>query len=72
MNLSFHLDAGRYPVRMRWFLAAAWVLIVAKCGLIAWAIDHWQVPIRPAWLIVPTLLFAALATVIWFGADEEA
>lgn len=54
---------------MRWFLAAAWVLIVAKCVLVAWAIDRWQVPIRPAWLIVPTLLFAALATVIWFRAD---
>lgn len=71
MNLSFHLSEGRYPTRMRWFLTAAWVLIVAKCVLVAWAIDRWQVPIRPAWLIVPTLLFAALATAVWFGADEE-
>jgi hypothetical protein len=71
MNLTFPLDESRYPVRMRWFLAAAWVLILTKCAVIAWAIERWQVPIRPAWLIVPTLLFAMLATAIWFGAHEE-
>lgn len=56
---------------MRWFLAVAWVLILAKCAVVAWAIDHWSVPIRPAWIIVPTLIIATLATSIWFGADED-
>ena len=71
MNLSFHLDETRYPVRMRWFLAGAWVLILAKCALISWVIDRWNVPIHPAWIIAPTLMIATLATSIWFGADEE-
>ncbi len=70
MNLSFHLDEGRYPVRMRWFLVGAWAVILAKCALVWWAIGHWNVPIHPAWVIGPTLLLAALATGIWFGADE--
>lgn len=55
---------------MRWFLAGAWVLILAKCVAVAWAIDHWSVPIHAAWVVVPTLLIAILATGIWLGADE--
>lgn len=56
---------------MRRFLVGAWVLILAKCAAVAWAIDHWNVPINPAWIIAPTLLIAALATGVWFGADED-
>jgi hypothetical protein len=29
------------------------------------------VPIAPAWIIAPTLVFAALATVFWFAHREE-
>jgi len=25
-------------------------------------IAHWQIPIHPGWVIVPTLIFAALVT----------
>ncbi|WP_415908371.1 hypothetical protein [Oleiharenicola sp. Vm1] len=71
MNLSFHLDEARYPIRMRWFLAGAWLLILAKCAAVAWAIDHWNVPIHAAWVIVPTLLIATLATGLWLGAGDE-
>lgn len=66
-----HLDESRYPVRMRWFLAAAWIVILAKCALVWWAIAHWQVPVHPAWVIVPTLLCAALATGVWLAARDE-
>lgn len=56
---------------MRWFLAGAWLLILAKCAAVAWAIDHWNVPIHAAWVIVPTLLIATLATGLWLGAGDE-
>lgn len=67
----FHVDVTRYPVRMRWFLGVAWILILAKCTVIWWAIGHWNVPVHPAWIVLPTLLFAALATGLWLGAHEE-
>ncbi len=67
----FQLDATRYPVRMRWFLSVAWLLILAKCTLIWWAMVHWSVPFHPAWIVVPTLLFAALATGLWLGPHDE-
>lgn len=71
MNLSYHVDEHRYPLRMRWFLAAAWLLILAKCATVCWAIDRWHVPIRPAWVVVPTLMIAVLATWIWVFARKE-
>jgi hypothetical protein len=71
MLLPLHFSVTRYPVRMRWFLAGAWMLILAKCVLIWWAIDHWSVPIHPAWVIVPTLLFAVLATGLWLGVHDD-
>ncbi len=67
----FHVGAVRPPVRMRWFLAVAWILILAKCVAVWWAIGHWSVPIHPAWIIMPTLLFAALATALWLAPHPE-
>lgn len=67
----FHLDAVRYPVRMRWFLGLVWILILAKCALVWWAMTHWHVPMHPAWIVVPTLLFATLATGLWLAAHDE-
>lgn len=67
----FHWNVIRYPVRMCWFLGAVWLLILAKCALVWWAMVHWQVPFHPAWIVIPTLLFAALATGLWLTADDE-
>ena len=61
----------RYPVRMRWFLGAAWILILVKCAIVWWAIGHWQVPVHPAWIVLPTLLFAALATVLGLAPHAD-
>lgn len=67
----FHVDATRYPVRMRWFLGVAWIVILAKCVLVWWAMNHWHVPIHPAWVIGPTLMLAALATVLWIAPHAD-
>jgi hypothetical protein len=71
MNLHLHLDVAQYTPRVRWFMAAAWVLIVAKCFLVWWAIGHWNVPIHPLWIVAPTVAFAALATSIWLTHHED-
>lgn len=52
------------PRRVRLFLAIGWVVIIAKCLAMPWLLNHWQVPVHPGWVIVPTLIFAALATVL--------
>jgi hypothetical protein len=43
----------------------AWALIGLKCVLVWWAMAHWRVPIHPAWIVAPTIIFAALATGLW-------
>ncbi|MGA2444174.1 MAG: hypothetical protein ABSG50_01955 [Opitutaceae bacterium] len=50
------------PRRVRLFLEIGWAVIIAKCLAVPWMIAHWQIPIHPGWVIVPTLIFAALVT----------
>ncbi len=53
------------PDRTALVITLAWVLILAKCILVTWAINRWSVPIHPGWLVWPTLAFATLATGLW-------
>jgi hypothetical protein len=71
VNPVFPLDEVRHPPAMRWFLAVAWAAILAKCAVVWWAIDHWRVPVHPAWIVGPTLAMALLATVLWLGHRED-
>ena len=48
----------------------AWLVIVVKCYLVAWAIPHYSVPIAPIIIIGPTLFFAAVVTVLWASHHE--
>jgi preprotein translocase subunit Sec61beta len=50
-------------------LAVGWIVIVVKCLFVPTVIEHWQIPIRPAWVIVPTLLFAVVVTVLALAHD---
>jgi hypothetical protein len=52
----------------RW-IAAGWILIVAKCTAIWWAIETYSVPIHPLWLVGPTLVFGLLATALYIWRD---
>jgi len=54
----------------RWFLGVAWLVIVAKCFVVWWAIPHYHVPIQPLWIIGPTLFAAAFITVVWTAHHE--
>ena len=64
MNLNIHPFArlSRFEC---WFLGVGWLVIVAKCFLVAWAIPHYAVPVDPWIVIGPTLFFAAVVTVLW-------
>ena len=52
-------------------MGAAWFLILVKCVVVSWAIERWQVPFHPAWIIGPTLAFAALASLLWLTHARE-
>lgn len=47
-------------------LLVGWVLVVLKCLLVWWACHAYAVPVSPWWVIVPTLLGAALCTVLYW------
>ncbi|HUJ43232.1 MAG TPA: hypothetical protein VLW52_06465 [Opitutaceae bacterium] len=59
------------PRRMRMMLEVGWAVIIAKCLAVPWVIAHWQIPVHPGWVIVPTLLFAALVTLVVFAWRDE-
>jgi len=69
MNSKFHprSNLSRFE---RWFLGVAWLMIVAKCLVVWWAIPHYHVPIHPMWIIGPTLFFAGWVTVLWTTHHE--
>ena len=58
----------RSPRAERWIITG-WVLIALKCGLLWWAINAYQVPIHPLWLVVPTVGFGLLATALYIWRD---
>lgn len=43
-----------------------WVLIAAKSALVVWAVDAFRIPFSPLWVIVPTVTFATLCTLIYY------
>ena len=69
MNSNFH-PLARLSRFDRWFLGVAWVVIVAKCLVVWWAVPHFHVPVHPMWIIGPTLFFAAWVTVLWATHHE--
>ncbi|MSU64713.1 MAG: hypothetical protein EXS38_01115 [Opitutus sp.] len=71
MNLPVHIHIAQYSRRMIWFMAAAWLFIALKCTLVWWAMEHWNVPFHPLWIVGPTIVFAVLATVLWATHEED-
>jgi uncharacterized membrane protein AbrB (regulator of aidB expression) len=71
MTFPVHIDIGQYSNRSRWLMGIGWIIILVKCVVVAWAIDHWQMPFHAAWIIGPTLVFAALASLLWLTHARE-
>lgn len=56
------------PVRFTaWVLGVFWSLILLKCVLAHWAIVRWDMPVGSFWIWFPTLIFAALCTVVFLA-----
>ncbi|OHE89429.1 MAG: hypothetical protein A3G75_01155 [Verrucomicrobia bacterium RIFCSPLOWO2_12_FULL_64_8] len=58
----------RHPLVEKSILAG-WLIIVVKCFVVIWAIDHWAVPLHPYWIMVPTIIFAAVCTAVYYRRD---
>lgn len=55
--------------RVERVIAACWVLILAKSVAVVWLFDRYHVPVNPLWVIAPTIVFAALCTVVYLLRD---
>lgn len=71
MQAPIRIDIAQYSLRSRWLMSVAWFVILVKCVAVAWAVDHWHMPFHAAWIIAPTLVFAALASVLWLTHQRE-
>jgi hypothetical protein len=58
-------EPRRRNPRVERLLAVGWALIAVKCAALAWAYHLRWLPINPAWVIVPTLVFASLCTAVY-------
>lgn len=45
-------------------VVVGWILIALKCVVLPDLFQRWQIPIHPGWVIVPTLVFAGLVTLL--------
>jgi hypothetical protein len=45
-------------------VVVGWILITLKCAMLPAVFQRWQIPIHPGWVIVPTLIFAGLVTLL--------
>lgn len=50
-------------------LAICWAIIALKSAAVVWLFGRYHVPVSPAWVIVPTVVFAALCTVVYLLRD---
>lgn len=55
----------------RCFLGIVWLAVLAKCAAVWWAVPHYHMPFSSMWVILPTLIFAALATGLWVAHHED-
>jgi len=52
--------------RIERLFVIGWALIAVKSVLVAWAVPHYHIPFSALWVIVPTVVFAALCTLVYF------
>ena len=63
VNITHRAPRSR---RTQKVLLAGWLLIAAKSWLIVWVIERYHVPVEPMWIIIPTVIFAAVCTAAHF------
>ncbi len=50
-------------------LILCWAVIAVKSVAVLWLFDRYHIPINPLWVIVPTVIFASLITVVYWLRD---
>ncbi len=51
--------------RVEHVIEICWVVIALKSVAVVWLFDRYHVPVNPLWVIAPTLVFAALCTLVY-------
>ena len=55
----------RNPKIDRLFLLA-WILIALKTVFVIWAVPRYHIPFSAMWVVIPTIIFAALCTAVYY------
>lgn len=55
--------------RVERVILLGWLMIAAKCGLVAWAVHKYQMPFDPLWVNAPTVLLALICTSLYFSQE---
>ncbi len=71
MHWDLHLPRPELTSRDCWFIGIVWAIIIAKCIVVKWAVAAYAMPFNAWWIILPTLFFAAIATVLWVWHREN-
>ncbi len=55
--------------RVERMFAICWGIILVKCVAVVWLFNHYHVPVSALWVITPTVIFAALCTLVYVLRD---
>jgi hypothetical protein len=55
--------------RVERLIAICWAIIVVKSVAVVWLFGHYHVPVSSLWVIAPTVVFAALCTLVYALRD---
>jgi hypothetical protein len=55
--------------RVERVIAICWVIIGFKSIAVVWLFDRYHVPVSALWVIAPTVIFAALCTLVYLLRD---
>lgn len=62
-------ERRRPSLEVERLILVAWLIIIAKCLLVAWAIERFGIPVHAGWVVVPTLFMAAICTALYYRKD---
>jgi hypothetical protein len=57
---------ARHRRRVETLINFCWGLIVLKCFAVVWVVNRYAMPFNPLWVIAPTVVFAFLATSLYY------
>ena len=47
-------------------LVIGWILIAIKWWVVTWAVAKFDIPVHPLWINIPTVVFGATCTVVYW------